>query len=425
MGGFYSRGFEGFIRHGLIHASFAAGRWDLSACRGTIASLYDTRFSSNPENLGYPQSFAAFARSGVSPVLVSIRAASPISVGVAILTGVMVRMPQMSSAQSTVIEASRGSRSDSHAARAANLSSWVHGEPSSAPRLTRRRTSSSGCRRNACDALSSKSASLVVKVSSSESLDAAALACVEERFAEEFSVGGVNQRVRRQDLRKGRKRSSRGEQKRAVPKFVVLLAKAGLRGTNGPIGKTFRFDAYKRNEAAAFGWRDSFRAVIRLTELEREVLDEMRTLAQKNPRGVFFKRNRDQSGPARVGAKTNGGAPHENATGATFARRTYDEDRRRARTLRQRVASPGESADFNFAYLGQALALIVLEDLFELQSVSPVRRLKIVVLEFAIERTDKRYPIVMRFHFLQNRVLACRRTVGALIRSGEPRRPTI
>ena len=34
MGGLYSRGFEGFVRHGLIHASFAAGRWDLSACRG-------------------------------------------------------------------------------------------------------------------------------------------------------------------------------------------------------------------------------------------------------------------------------------------------------------------------------------------------------------------------------------------------------
>jgi hypothetical protein len=147
--------------------------------------------------------------------------------------------------------------------------------------------------------------------------------------------------------------------------------------------------------------------VIGLTEFERELLDQVRTLAQKNPRGVFFKRYRDQSGPARVGAKANGGVLHENPAGVTLARRTYDEGRQFAKTLQHRVASLDELADFNFADLGQALACIILEDLFELQSVGPVRRLKIAGIEFAIERTDKRYPVVMRSrHFLQNRLLA-------------------
>ncbi len=145
---------------------------------------------------------------------------------------------------------------------------------------------------------------------SSERLEAAAFACVEQCFAEEFPVSSVNERMRRQNLREIRKRLSGSKKKTAALEFIPLLLKVRLNTVDDSICETSCFGAHERDEAASFGWRSFSRGVIGLTKFIRESFDEVRTLTQKDQRGALFKRERDERGPAGMGAKTKGGMLH-------------------------------------------------------------------------------------------------------------------
>jgi hypothetical protein len=112
---------------------------------------------------------------------------------------------------------------------------------------------------------------------------------VDQGFAEEFSIGGVNQCVRGEDLGEGsRKRSSGGEEETAALEFAVLFVKAGLDGVDGLIGKIPSVGAGVRDDATGFGWGFLFRSVIGLTKFICEGFDKVRALAQKYVWGVVF-----------------------------------------------------------------------------------------------------------------------------------------
>ena len=125
---------------------------------------------------------------------------------------------------------------------------------------------------------------------SSERLEAAALACVEQCFAEKFPVSSVNQRMRRQNLRETRKRLSGSKKKTAALEFIALLLKVRLNRVDDSICETSCFGAHERDEVASFGWRSFSRGVIGLTKFIREGFDEVRTLTQKDQWGALFKR---------------------------------------------------------------------------------------------------------------------------------------
>jgi len=61
--------------------------------------------------------------------------------------------------------------------------------------------------------------------------------------------------------------------------------------------------------------------VIRLTKFESEGLDEVRTLPQNDYREVIFKRYRNESRPAGMGAKAKGSMLHKLPSRATRVRR--------------------------------------------------------------------------------------------------------
>jgi hypothetical protein len=76
---------------------------------------------------------------------------------------------------------------------------------------------------------------------------------VKERFAKELSVSGVNQCMRRQNLREIWKRLSGGEQKAASFEFIALMPKARLDGVDGFPCKTPRLGAHTRDEIVSLG----------------------------------------------------------------------------------------------------------------------------------------------------------------------------
>ena len=90
---------------------------------------------------------------------------------------------------------------------------------------------------------------------------------------EQFPVGGVDQCVRRKNLRKGRERLSRSNQKSTMLDLVTLLLNALQRVLNNPIRQVSRLGLNPRNELACFIDRFLFGRVIRLAEFECEILD--------------------------------------------------------------------------------------------------------------------------------------------------------
>jgi hypothetical protein len=64
---------------------------------------------------------------------------------------------------------------------------------------------------------------------------------VEESFAKEFTIGGVNQSMGRQNFFEGRERLRGGAEKAAAREFVALFPQAALEFVDRTISEAFCF----------------------------------------------------------------------------------------------------------------------------------------------------------------------------------------
>src|ERR1700679_983026 len=87
-----------------------------------------------------------------------------------------------------------------------------------------------------------------------------------KNFAEEFSIGRMNQSVGTQDLLQLWERFARGKKQPAAIQVVPLLLQAKLNSAEGSIGQALRFSSDSRNESASIFEAHFLRGVIGLSE---------------------------------------------------------------------------------------------------------------------------------------------------------------
>src|SRR5208282_6266236 len=135
----------------------------------------------------------------------------------------------------------------------------------------------------------------------------AAGACVEKSLAKEFSVGGVDQGVRRQDLRQAGERAPGGEEKAATGEFVALRLQACLEAADRAESEASCLGLRARDDATGLAGRHFLRSVVGLAEFVSEGFDEVNAFAREDDRRTFLQSQRHEGGPAGVDAKADGG----------------------------------------------------------------------------------------------------------------------
>jgi hypothetical protein len=133
---------------------------------------------------------------------------------------------------------------------------------------------------------------------------AAAGTGVKDRFAKEFSIGGVNQCVRRQNFVEGGKLLSGSEEQGSLAEFETLLLHISLNFVDCTISKVSRLLPHARNEFARFVERQFRRGVVRLAKLIGKCLDEVRSCTRQNAKGPILHGDRNQRSPPRMHSKT-------------------------------------------------------------------------------------------------------------------------
>src|SRR5260370_10280720 len=114
-----------------------------------------------------------------------------------------------------------------------------------------------------------------------------------------------------QDFIEAWERLCGGEKQPETCEFINVLPKVCPNRANHSLGQELCSLLYAGDELAGFVERHLLGCVIGLTKLVRELFHKLGSLAHEDPRLIFFQRHGDQSCPARVCAKAQGGMLHE------------------------------------------------------------------------------------------------------------------
>ena len=123
-----------------------------------------------------------------------------------------------------------------------------------------------------------------------EFLQTKALARMEKRFAKEFPVRSVNQRMGSENLLQRRKRSAGSKQQSASRQFHSLFLRSGCKLPDCALSQPPRLGLHSRNKLARLPQQHLFRRVIRLPEFISESLDQVNSLASRARQVRLFQR---------------------------------------------------------------------------------------------------------------------------------------
>jgi len=129
----------------------------------------------------------------------------------------------------------------------------------------------------------------------------------QKSFAEKFSVGSVNQRVRGENFLETRERLSRSCEQAAALRPDALPLQIALQLVNRAMREPFRFGFDERDKSTAFAERQFFGGVIRLPETVAKRFDELHVFPHKNARRAFVQAHRNHGGPPGMRSKADRG----------------------------------------------------------------------------------------------------------------------
>jgi len=133
---------------------------------------------------------------------------------------------------------------------------------------------------------------------------------MKQDFAEEFTLGGVNQGMRGEDLLEVRERSPCPLEMSATGQSILGMGEFRLHLPERATGKLARLVSHLGDEGPALFERRFGGGVVRLPKSVIERLREMHAFTQQHYRLAAFQRHGDQSGPTGVWAKSDGGIFH-------------------------------------------------------------------------------------------------------------------
>jgi hypothetical protein len=128
---------------------------------------------------------------------------------------------------------------------------------------------------------------------------------VQQSFAEEFAIGGVNQRVGSENARERGQRPAGSEQYATSFQGETLLPKLGFEFADCTSGEASCFGSDARYKRASLITGQSSGGMIRLAKFVDEDFDQMHALASQDHRLAPAHGQRNQRGPARVDTKSH------------------------------------------------------------------------------------------------------------------------
>ena len=122
-------------------------------------------------------------------------------------------------------------------------------------------------------------------------------------FAEKFTIGRVNQRVRCKNFFKRGKRSARSKQQAASREFHALFLRSGFKLTDCAVSQPLCLGLHSRNELACLPEHHLFCRVVGLAELIRKRFYEVDALPRQDYRCASIDAHGDNRRPPRMHTK--------------------------------------------------------------------------------------------------------------------------